>query len=109
MPRANGRQVVAPADRNAGRHSPSVYGLHASASAHADGNDRDPLDLAQLRHVFLHELAHLKRFDIAVGLLTAVVQTVHWFNPLVWLAFRRMRDDREVACDDPGPVASRAG
>jgi TonB family protein len=53
----------------------------------------------QLRYIFLHELAHLKRQDILVGWLLAVLQALHWFNPLVWWAFARMRFDRELACD----------
>ncbi|MFC1603638.1 M56 family metallopeptidase [Planctomycetota bacterium] len=57
------------------------------------------LDREELRYVFLHELAHVKRYDIALGWLTALLQVLHWFNPLVWLAFHRMRSDRELACD----------
>lgn len=53
----------------------------------------------ELRFVFLHELAHLKRRDILVNWLMTAVQILHWFNPLVWLAFSRMRADRELACD----------
>ena len=53
----------------------------------------------ELRHVFLHELAHIKRHDILIGWLTLGLQAVHWFNPLVWLAFSRLRADRELACD----------
>jgi beta-lactamase regulating signal transducer with metallopeptidase domain len=44
-----------------------------------------------LRHVFLHELAHLKRHDIALNWLFAGAQALHWFNPLVWLAFQQAR------------------
>jgi beta-lactamase regulating signal transducer with metallopeptidase domain/Tol biopolymer transport system component len=54
---------------------------------------------AELRYVFLHELAHLKRHDIYLGWLTSLLQVLHWFNPLVWLAFHHMRTDRELACD----------
>lgn len=57
------------------------------------------LPTERLRHIFLHELAHLKRRDLLTGWLAACVQVIHWFNPLVWLAFRRMRADREVAAD----------
>ncbi len=53
----------------------------------------------QLRYIFLHELAHLKRHDILVGWLLAFLQALHWFNPFVWWAFSRMRFDRELACD----------
>lgn len=53
----------------------------------------------ELRYVFLHELAHLKRHDIYLGWLTSLLQILHWFNPLVWFAFYRIRADREVSCD----------
>ncbi len=53
----------------------------------------------ELRHVFFHELAHIRRRDVAVNWLTSILLILHWCNPLVWLAFSRMRTDREVACD----------
>jgi len=53
----------------------------------------------ELRFVFLHELAHVKRHDIALNWLMTMLQVLHWFNPLIWFAFYRMRADREVACD----------
>ncbi len=56
--------------------------------------------LAELRHVFLHELAHVRRGDAAVNWLTTILQTLHWFNPVLWFAFHRMRADRELACDE---------
>jgi len=55
--------------------------------------------LEELRYVFIHELAHLKQRDIYLGWLMALLQVVHWFNPLMWFAFGRMRADRELACD----------
>lgn len=53
----------------------------------------------QLRTVFLHELAHLKRWDVWVAWLTTLLLIVHWFNPLLWPALRRLNDAREEACD----------
>ena len=53
----------------------------------------------EMQYIFLHELAHLKRHDIYLGWLTSLLQILHWFNPLVWLAFYRMRADRELSCD----------
>ncbi len=55
--------------------------------------------LEEIRYIFLHELAHLKRHDIYLGWLTSFLQILHWFNPLVWFAFFRMRADRELSCD----------
>ncbi len=63
-------------------------------------NVLDTLSRDRMRHVFLHELAHLKRHDIAVNWLAAGAQALHWFNPLVWLAFQQARLDRELACDE---------
>ena len=57
------------------------------------------IDILQLRHVLLHELAHVKRNDILVNWLAAIAQLLHWFNPLVWLAGRLMRADMESASD----------
>jgi len=63
----------------------------------------------QLRHVFLHELAHLKRHDIGINWVIAVLQILHWFNPLIWYAFHRMRADRELACDALALSRARPG
>lgn len=63
---------------------------------------RDLIETAsqeELRYIFLHELAHLKRRDIYLGWIASLLQVLHWFNPLVWLAFHKMRADRELACD----------
>ena len=54
----------------------------------------------ELRHVILHETWHLKRMDVAVSWLLAVAQTIHWFNPLVWFAASRIREERELSCDE---------
>lgn len=53
----------------------------------------------ELRFVLLHELAHVRRHDLAVNLLVEVLKAVHWFNPVLWFAFRRMQADRELATD----------
>jgi beta-lactamase regulating signal transducer with metallopeptidase domain len=55
--------------------------------------------LEELRYVFMHELAHLRQRDIYLGWLMSLLQIMHWFNPLMWIAFNRMRTDRELACD----------
>jgi beta-lactamase regulating signal transducer with metallopeptidase domain len=54
----------------------------------------------QRRYVLLHELAHLRRRDPWINWLLSLLRLVHWFNPLVWYAFRRLRRDRELACDE---------
>jgi beta-lactamase regulating signal transducer with metallopeptidase domain len=52
-------------------------------------------------HIVLgHELAHIRRADWIVQLAAEVVRSVYWFNPLVWIACRRLRLESEQACDD---------
>ncbi len=65
--------------------------------------------LEELRYVFLHELAHVRRRDVAVNWLVTLLQAIHWFNPLVWLGFARLRADRELACDSLALSCSETG
>ncbi|WP_432666604.1 BlaR1 family beta-lactam sensor/signal transducer [Wukongibacter baidiensis] len=53
----------------------------------------------ELEYIILHELAHYKRKDIIVNWITTALQIIHWFNPIIWYSFYRIRQDREVACD----------
>jgi beta-lactamase regulating signal transducer with metallopeptidase domain len=55
----------------------------------------------ECRHsVLSHELAHLRRRDVIGQLIAAATLAVHWFNPLMWIAVRRLRLESELACDD---------
>ena len=53
-----------------------------------------------LRYVLAHERFHIRRGDHAVKLLAFLLLTVHWFNPLVWLAFALLCRDMEMRCDE---------
>ena len=86
--------------------SPAIMGLfHPTLLLPVDV--REKFDARELRFIFLHELAHLKRGDVLVQVLIALLQILHWFNPVLWFAFRRMRIDREPATD--ALVLSRTG
>lgn len=52
------------------------------------------------RVVLLHELAHVSRWDILLQSIGFLSCGVFWFQPLAWYALRRMRIEREIACDD---------
>ena len=57
------------------------------------------LSKTELRYIFLHELTHLRRRDNAVSLLVLLLRAVNWFNPVLHIAFAKMREDCELACD----------
>jgi len=54
----------------------------------------------ELRIVLLHELAHVRRADIAARAVAMIACTVHWFNPLVWTLASLSTRDAELAADD---------
>ena len=47
-----------------------------------------------------HELAHIRRGDWIVQIAAELLRAVYWFNPLIWIACRRLRRESEHACDD---------
>ena len=51
------------------------------------------------RNILLHEFGHLRRRDAISNAWMSLAGIAHWFNPLVAWAIRRMRQDRELACD----------
>ena len=55
---------------------------------------------SEIKLIFMHELTHLKCGDIMINWTISLIQIVHWFNPLVWIAFAKTREARELACDD---------
>jgi len=57
------------------------------------------MDPTQLYHILAHELAHYKRKDMVWSLLASLAAAIHWVNPLIWLVMRRIKADRELACD----------
>ncbi len=52
------------------------------------------------RVVISHELAHISRGDWIVQLSAELLRAFYWFNPLMWIACRRLRLESEHACDD---------
>ena len=58
------------------------------------------MDLEQMPHVIAHEQAHLKRLDHWWKPLGFLLLAVHWFNPVMWLAYVMLCRDIELACDE---------
>ncbi|HEX3985119.1 MAG TPA: M56 family metallopeptidase [Acidobacteriaceae bacterium] len=54
----------------------------------------------QLEVVLCHELAHIRRADYFWNLLQTAIETLFFFHPAVWWISRRVREERELCCDD---------
>ena len=60
----------------------------------------DDLQGTARQAVLLHEQTHIRRRDPLTKPLFYAVACLHWFNPLVWLAFCAFERDMEAACDE---------
>jgi beta-lactamase regulating signal transducer with metallopeptidase domain len=60
----------------------------------------------QLEAVLAHELAHVRRYDYAVNLLQTAAETLLFYHPAAWWLSRRVRAEREHACDDAAVEAT---
>ena len=58
------------------------------------------IDELDAEFVISHERAHLRRFDHVWKPLGFLILALHWFNPLVWLAYVLLCRDIEFACDE---------
>lgn len=53
-----------------------------------------------IQYIFLHELSHYKRKDILFNFCLLLVLSIHWFNPIVWFLFKKIRQDMEIGADE---------
>ena len=58
------------------------------------------LEAKEREYILLHEQFHIKRGDHIVKVLAFIALCIHWFNPLVWLAFFISSKDMEMSCDE---------
>ncbi|QDU53276.1 Regulatory protein BlaR1 [Gimesia panareensis] len=54
----------------------------------------------ELEPILAHELIHIRRGDLWIGLLQLLASIVWWFHPLVWLTGRRLKFEMEQCCDE---------
>jgi beta-lactamase regulating signal transducer with metallopeptidase domain len=84
--------------------SPSVCGLIRPVILIPD-TLTDHLNAAQMDAILMHELAHIKRGDLWVNLVQALLQIIYFYNPLLWVANAVIRRIREQAVDERVLVA----
>lgn len=58
------------------------------------------IPLKQMGYIIAHEQYHIRRFDHVTKHLSFAALCIHWFNPLVWVAFILSGKDLEMSCDE---------
>lgn len=53
-----------------------------------------------VQNVFMHELSHYKRKDMITSFILVLMTILHWFNPISYGFFKRIRNDMELATDE---------
>ncbi len=75
--------------------SPFVFGLISPKIYIPFGIAENEID-----YVLAHERCHIKRRDYIIKPTAFLILTLHWFNPLCWIAFMLMSSDMEMSCDE---------
>jgi TonB family protein len=60
----------------------------------------EQLNLSELRAIFAHETAHMRRWDVARAVLQRAAVLIFFFYPPLWLVLRRLNRSAELACDE---------
>jgi beta-lactamase regulating signal transducer with metallopeptidase domain len=60
----------------------------------------DTLNQQERTYIVLHEQTHIRRKDHIIKIVAFIILSIHWFNPLVWIAFILMSMDMELSCDE---------
>ena len=60
----------------------------------------DVLDNNEREYILRHERTHIKHGDWISKIIGMTVVAVHWFNPLVWIAYILFERDIEMSCDE---------
>ena len=81
---------------NDGIKVPITYGvLHPKIIIQSQVLENDNL----LKYIIIHEMIHIKKFDIVFTHVKNLIACLYWYNPFVLLASRYMEDDLELLCD----------
>lgn len=78
--------------------SPVTFG-HISPNILLPTKFARDMDRNMLDKILLHEICHIKRHDILINYIWLIAKAIHWFNPLVWMAYKVFEDDVELCCD----------
>lgn len=79
-------------------HAPAVFGYFKPCIL-IPSRFLEEMDEGSLNAILLHEIYHIRCHDILTGYIWLAAKALHWFNPLVWLAYKWFEDDVELCRD----------
>lgn len=77
---------------------PSIFGIFNPVILITEDTLKE--DDSTIKYIFLHELSHYKRMDLVFNYILVLVLSIHWFNPVVWFLFNKIRQDIELGADE---------
>lgn len=78
--------------------SPCIYGIIHPKILIPEGFTEKEDEI--IENVFMHELSHYKRKDMITNFILIIITSLHWFNPFVYVLFKKIRQDMELATDE---------
>lgn len=78
--------------------SPCIYGIIHPKILVPEGFIEKEDEI--IENVFMHELSHYKRKDMITNCILIIITSLHWFNPFVYVLFKKIRQEMELATDE---------
>ncbi len=78
--------------------SPAIYGIIDTKIFLDEDNVNEKTD-KEIKYIFMHELSHYKGKDLVMNFVLNILRTIYWFNPFLYILFKRMRQDMELKAD----------
>lgn len=80
--------------------SPAIYGFYRPVILVSNIDFLIQLEKKKLKLLLMHELQHYKSWDNLIKIIGALLKALHWFNPIIRLAFRKISIIQEYVCDE---------
>jgi len=80
--------------------SPAIYGFYKPVILVSNIDFLMHLEKEKLKLLLMHELQHYKSWDNLIKIIGTFLKALHWFNPFIWLAFRKISIIQEYVCDE---------
>ena len=78
--------------------SPAIYGVTNTKIFLEEDNVKEKTD-KEIQYIFMHELSHYQEKDLIINFVLNLLRTIYWFNPVLYVLFKRIRQDMELKAD----------